>query len=207
MNREELKELGLSDEQIESVMKSHGKATNDLKTKADSVDGLESQIEDYKGQLTDRDDQLETLSKVDAEGLQAEIDRLKDENETTATDFQRKLETQAFDHKLENTLSSAKVKNTKALRALLDMDTIKLDGDVLKGLDDQMSALQESDPYLFEVEEESEPDPTPTIVPPGNPDGGSNPDGDRKSTRLNSSHVAISYAVFCLKKKRTHKYK
>src|SRR5207253_7422264 len=25
---------------------------------------------------------------------------------------------------------------------------------------------------------------------------------DRKSTRLNSSHVAISYAVFCLKKKK-----
>src|SRR5690625_6948395 len=30
------------------------------------------------------------------------------------------------------------------------------------------------------------------------PDGA----GDRKSTRLNSSHVAISYAVFCLKKKK-----
>src|SRR5690625_6886632 len=29
---------------------------------------------------------------------------------------------------------------------------------------------------------------------------------DRKSTRLNSSHVAISYAVFCLKKKN-NKYK
>src|SRR5690625_2011032 len=28
------------------------------------------------------------------------------------------------------------------------------------------------------------------------------PGGDRKSTRLNSSHVAISYAVFCLKKKK-----
>src|SRR5437870_10957470 len=28
-------------------------------------------------------------------------------------------------------------------------------------------------------------------------------EGDRKSTRLNSSHVAISYAVFCLKKKTT----
>src|SRR5207302_10108916 len=28
---------------------------------------------------------------------------------------------------------------------------------------------------------------------------------DRKSTRLNSSHVKISYAVFCLKKKKTHR--
>src|SRR5438309_5110182 len=27
-------------------------------------------------------------------------------------------------------------------------------------------------------------------------------DGDRKSTRLNSSHSSISYAVFCLKKKK-----
>src|SRR5699024_12170513 len=30
---------------------------------------------------------------------------------------------------------------------------------------------------------------------------------DRKSTRLNSSHVSISYAVFCLKKKKENKYK
>src|SRR5690625_5824132 len=29
------------------------------------------------------------------------------------------------------------------------------------------------------------------------------PRADRKSTRLNSSHVAISYAVFCLKKKKS----
>src|SRR3712207_8628450 len=28
---------------------------------------------------------------------------------------------------------------------------------------------------------------------------------DRKSTRLNSSHANISYAVFCLKKKKNHK--
>src|SRR5256885_16019201 len=29
-------------------------------------------------------------------------------------------------------------------------------------------------------------------------------DEDRKSTRLNSSHLVISYAVFCLKKKKKH---
>src|SRR2546426_6407033 len=30
---------------------------------------------------------------------------------------------------------------------------------------------------------------------------------DRKSTRLNSSHLVISYAVFCLKKKKKKKYR
>src|SRR5437773_8928746 len=33
------------------------------------------------------------------------------------------------------------------------------------------------------------------------------PLGDRKSTRLNSSHITISYAVFCLKKKNKNKKK
>src|SRR3712207_7176865 len=33
------------------------------------------------------------------------------------------------------------------------------------------------------------------------PQGTVGPGGDRKSTRLNSSHANISYAVFCLKKK------
>src|SRR5207253_9065621 len=37
--------------------------------------------------------------------------------------------------------------------------------------------------------------------------GGARREGDRKSTRLNSSHVAISYAVFCLKKKKKKKTK
>src|SRR5437763_5516900 len=50
--------------------------------------------------------------------------------------------------------------------------------------------------------------------PPGGPRGAParvarRPDpllrGDRKSTRLNSSHRCISYAVFCLKKKKTTK--
>src|SRR5947199_3317375 len=35
--------------------------------------------------------------------------------------------------------------------------------------------------------------------------GGRGIEGDRKSTRLNSSHLGISYAVFCLKKKKNNK--
>src|SRR3712207_7003868 len=36
--------------------------------------------------------------------------------------------------------------------------------------------------------------------------GAASTDADRKSTRLNSSHANISYAVFCLKKKKRKKY-
>src|SRR2546430_5331207 len=36
--------------------------------------------------------------------------------------------------------------------------------------------------------------------------GAPGPDRDRKSTRLNSSHSQISYAVFCLKKKKNTQY-
>src|SRR5256885_11636760 len=36
----------------------------------------------------------------------------------------------------------------------------------------------------------------------GRPGGGGDERTDRKSTRLNSSHLVISYAVFCLKKKK-----
>src|SRR3712207_7345445 len=35
---------------------------------------------------------------------------------------------------------------------------------------------------------------------------GDDPRRDRKSTRLNSSHANISYAVFCLKKKKNYKW-
>src|SRR3989442_8847899 len=38
---------------------------------------------------------------------------------------------------------------------------------------------------------------------PGQPSLRASAARDRKSTRLNSSHVRISYAVFCLKKKKT----
>src|SRR5436309_12360653 len=42
------------------------------------------------------------------------------------------------------------------------------------------------------------------IAPAARAPGGTSM-GDRKSTRLNSSHVKISYAVFCLKKKKKKK--
>src|SRR5690606_41802710 len=43
-------------------------------------------------------------------------------------------------------------------------------------------------------------------VEPGDQSAAALDDADRKSTRLNSSHVKISYAVFCLKKKKQDKH-
>lgn len=171
MNREELKELGLTDEQIDKVMASHGKVVNSIKDKADKVDGLESQIEDYKKQIADRDTQLEELGEKAKgnEELTAQINELKQQNETTKSEYEEKLQQQAFDHKLESTLSGAKVKNVTAVKALLDIDSIKLDGDKLLGLDDQLNNLKEKESYLFEQEEKPN---SPTIVAPGNPNGG-----------------------------------
>src|SRR2546426_3615540 len=49
--------------------------------------------------------------------------------------------------------------------------------------------------------------PRPFVVQPIFSEGQSNgPVIDRKSTRLNSSHLVISYAVFCLKKKKRMLY-
>lgn len=172
MKREFLKELGLTDEQIDKVMGEHGKSLNEYKDKAESVESLETQINDYKGQIKERDDQLKELGEKAKgnEDLTTQIDQLKEQNEATKTEYETQLNQQAFDHKLENSLTGAKVKNTKAVKALLDLDTIKLDGETLKGLDDQVKALKESEPYLFEQESQSKP--SPQIVASGNPVGG-----------------------------------
>ncbi|MFA1820560.1 phage scaffolding protein [Virgibacillus oceani] len=168
MNREELKALGLTDEQIEQVMTAHGKATNSIKSKADSVEGLESQIEDYKQQITDRDSQLEELKKVDAEGLQAKIDDLQQQNETTKTEYEKKLDAQQKDFAIESALRDAKARDPKLAKNALDLDIVTFKDGKLVGIDEQLKSLQESHDYLFEQEEPG----APRIVTPGNPNGG-----------------------------------
>lgn len=152
MNREFLEGLGLEKEAIDNIMKEHGKSVNATKHELETVT---TDRDELKTQLTDRDKQLEELS-AKAKGneeLTAEIERLKNENTTTAADYQAKLDKQAFDFTLDKSLTGAKVRNPKAVKALLDTEKIKLDGSKLLNLDDQLAALKESDPYLFETEE------------------------------------------------------
>lgn len=119
----------------------------------DKFDAKNQEVKDLQEQIGDRDSQLEKLSEVDPKELQQEIDQLKEDNKTAASEYQEKLDKQAFDFSLEKALTCAKVRNPKAVKALLDIDSIKLDGEKLLGLDDQIKELQESDDYLFESEE------------------------------------------------------
>jgi hypothetical protein len=117
----------------------------------DKFDEKNNEVKDLKQQLKDRDTQLDDL-KTKAKGnedLEQRIKELQDENKQTAIDYQAKLDKQAFGFSLEKALSDAKAKNPKAVKALLNTETIKLDGDKLLGLEEQLKALQESDGYLF----------------------------------------------------------
>src|SRR2546426_5885489 len=66
----------------------------------------------------------------------------------------------------------------------------------IKVLHAELTAALGTERFLREIETAARLQ-HPHILPPG---GGL--DLDRKSTRLNSSHLVISYAVFCLKKKQ-----
>lgn len=126
----------------------------------EKFDSVNKEKNDYKKQVSERDTQLDELGKKvkDNEELTGEIDRLKSENQTATQELQDKLDKQAFDYALKDALTASKVKNAKAVKALLDTDKIKVDGDKLLNLDDQLEALKESDGYLFEQEEQQQQD-------------------------------------------------
>jgi myosin heavy subunit len=148
MKREFLTELGLETEQVNKIMAEHGKTVNSLKDEADKA---KEEAEEFKSQLSDRDKQLKDLSKkADGnEDLQEQIKKLQKDNEKVKGDYEQKLAEKTFDFSLEKALANAKAKNPRAVKALLDREAIKLDGDKLLGLEEQLKSLQESDGYLF----------------------------------------------------------
>lgn len=114
-------------------------------------DGVNNQLSDLQSQIKERDKQLKDLSsKVgDNEELKNQIEELQNKNKTAKDEYESKISKMQFDYALEKALSKAGAKNSKAVEALLDRDKIKLDGESLIGLDEQLTGLKTSDPYLF----------------------------------------------------------
>lgn len=100
--------------------------------------------------IKDRDKQLDDLKKVDAAGLQAEITKLQDENKTAAEKHEQELGAVKLNAALDTAILKAKGKNARAIKALIDVEKLKLKDDgAVEGLD--LEALKTSDPYLFEI--------------------------------------------------------
>jgi chromosome segregation ATPase len=160
MKREELKELGLTDEQIGSIMALHGVTVNELNSR---VSTAEQQATQYQEQLEKNQNELNDF-KANAKGnedltkqledLQSKFDEIKTSSEQQIADLKKSSA-------IDLALTQAGAKNIKAAKALLDGESLELTDEGLKGLDDQLAALKESDGYLFGQSEQ---------VPP-NPDG------------------------------------
>lgn len=169
MKREDLKSLGLSDEQIDAIMGLHGKSTNSLKEKNEELEG---RLTDLTKQLGEANTAIEGFKKLDVDGIKSAAADWKKKYEEGQQESQKKLDALRFDHALEASLTGThRAKNAKAVKALLDQSTLKLKDDgSIDGLEDQVKKIVTENDYLFNPAPEGEgeaQDETPRIISGG----------------------------------------
>lgn len=154
MKREFLKGFELADDIIDKIMAENGKDVEAVKAKYADYD-------DVKTQLSEANTQIEAFKGMDIDGIKKAAEDWKTKAEKAEADALAKISALQFDHALDVALSGAKAKNAKAVKALLDMDGLKLNGGEIVGLSEQLTKLKLDNDYLFESEEA-----TPSIVKP-----------------------------------------
>jgi len=156
MKKEDLIKLGLDEEIAQKVADAFAEYLKGFipKSRFDEVNEAKKQLEK---DIKTRDEQLEALKKIDAEGLKAEIEKLQNENKAAKEKYEAELKQLQLNNAVERTLIAAKAKNIKAVKALLDLEKLELDGETVKGLDEQVKKLQESDDskFLFDIDAKS----------------------------------------------------
>lgn len=161
MKREFLKELGLTDEQIDKIMAENGKDIEKYKALAETK---EAELKQVKQQLEEANAQIEKFKDMDIESIKAAAEDYKQKYEKAKEEAQKEIEQIKFNYAIEKALTEAKARNVKAVKALLDLDNLKLTDDKILGLDEQLEKIKEENDFLFEVEKKEK---VPTIVRPG----------------------------------------
>lgn len=163
MKRKFLEDMGLTKEQIDSILDENsqdiGKAKGDLDTAQEKLKTAETEITALKGSLKERDGQLEDLKKSsgDNAALQQQISDLRKQNAEQQKAHDEELEKVKLNNAVEIALSDAKAKNGKAVKAMLDMSKVKIGEDgKLSGFDEQIEVLKKSDAYMFDVQEQTQ---------------------------------------------------
>ena len=149
--KEILKKAGIEEGKLEGLIGEIGKELAKYFIPKDKYNEVAEAKKKLEEDIQERDNQLEQLKNAASnnEELKNQIEELQEANRRAAEEWQAKMAQMKLDFAIERALTTAKAKNIKAVKALLDMDKIKLDGDQLLGIDEQLKALQQSDPYLF----------------------------------------------------------
>jgi DNA repair exonuclease SbcCD ATPase subunit len=149
--KELLKKAGVEEAKLDGVIADIGKELPKRFIPKDKYNETAEAKKRLETDLAARDAQLEELKKAagTSEELKKQIEALQADNKKAAEEWQTKLAQMQLDFALERALAAAKAKNPKAVKALLDLEQVKLDGDKLLGLDEQLKELQKSDSYLF----------------------------------------------------------
>ena len=149
--KEILKKAGIEEGKLDSVIADINKELPKYFIPKDKYNEVAEAKKKLEADIQERDNQLEQLKNAASnnEELKKQIEELQEANRRAAEEWQAKMAQMQLDFAIDKALTAAKAKNIKAVKALLDMDKVKLDGDQLLGIDEQLKALQQSDPYLF----------------------------------------------------------
>lgn len=154
MKKEDLIAKGLTEEQAKVVLELYDTEIKDYVPKVD-FDNDNSEINTLKSTIKDRDKQIEEIKEKagDNEELKNQITTLQNDNKAAAEKYKSEIEALKISNAVDMALTNAGAKTLKACKALLDMDSIKLDKDgKVTGLNEQIKAISEADDtkYLFD---------------------------------------------------------
>lgn len=172
MTKEILVKMGLTEEQATKVLEAHGIAINGKYIPKERFDEVNTKVKQLETSVSERDKQLDDLKKStgDVEALKNQIQTLQNDNKTKEEAYKVELSNLKKNNALELALTGAKVKNSKAIKALLDDGKIKLKDDgTLEGLSEQLEAIKKSDAYLFEETQTKTPIPKGYVPAPATP--------------------------------------
>lgn len=159
MKKDDLLKLGLSEEQIDGVFKLNGLDVNAEKEKAEAV---KKERDALQGKLKEANAVIEKTKELDVEKIQESAN----EWQKKAQEFEQQLIQTRNNATLDKKLSGYKSHDAETLKKLLDFESLTFDGKDVKGLDEQVKALQENKPWLF-IEPESDGKPKEQETPDG----------------------------------------
>lgn len=150
MKREFLEELGLEKEVIDKVMAENGKDIEAEKAKTKTaVETAETERDKYKEQLETAQQSLEAFKDVKPEELNQTIETLKKQLEDKEAEYKAKEADRAFKDSIVEAIKTAEGKNSKAIMALLDMDSLKDSKNQKEDIATAIEGIKKDNDYLF----------------------------------------------------------